>query len=113
MKSEKVQKFFSKLVEMTKSGAIRWNRCSARVVDAEMFRADNNSSFFCGYNHGIIILASNYDGTISCFIQPDEDLDYDLFGENDAPELKRLYNLVFSRFPSLDSFVDMIINSEN
>ena len=110
MNEDKIQKFFSALISKTKNNELQWTRCSntdfnfPRFVNAEL-------SFLCAYNRGDIALYCDKIGTLSCWITPDENLSEQQVGEPDDPSLLRLYNIVHSRFPSVESFMDNIINN--
>lgn len=119
MTEQKITDFFMSAANKTKTNKLSWARLSSlplevrrMIYTASPDDADVNfdQSFLAKYNDGeIVLLFDEIDGTISCLIKPDKNLSYQCIGEPDSSALVRLYNLVYSLFPSVDTFLDQFI----
>ena len=115
MNQEKIYKFYQAAIEKTKSGALTWKRArnTSELSRNSYFRnvADEERSFVSEYGTGkIFLLAEALTGDISCHLLPDVDLSYQQLGDENEPLLLRFYNVVYSQFPSVDSFIDNFIS---
>lgn len=116
MNQEKIEKFFQVAIDKTKSGVLVWHRIygsSEReyVVNHFMMPLDLQRSFVSLYGKGKIFLLSRaFTDDIVCYVLPDKDLSCQEFGEDNDPLLLRLYNIVYSLFPSMESFIDSFIS---
>lgn len=112
MTHEKYEAFLEAVIRKTKSGAISWERVSPRQfknLDSEQI--DLNRGFLCSYSGGRIrLLFTSSSDKPYCCISPDKNLPYQKIND-DSALLLRLYNLVYDLFPSVDSFMDIMINS--
>ena len=106
----KVSKFFVTAINRTKSGELSWSRIS--VSDGRHFASfDSERSFSAKYGSGkIVLLQDDTDDIVNCWIKADKDLSYQQIGDDNDPNLRRLYNIVYSQFPSVESFIDAFIN---
>ena len=119
MTEQKITEFFMSAANKTKTNKLSWARLSSLPLDARRMiyaaspddvDVDYDQSFFAKYNDGeIVLLSDEMDGTVSCLIKPDKNLSYQCIGEPDSSALVRLYNLVYSLFPSVDTFLDQFI----
>lgn len=116
MNQEKINKFFQVAIDKTKSGALTWYRVFGNDVFANMNKhfmltMDLQRSFVSAYGNGRILLFANRNtNDINCFLLPDMDLSYQKLGEENDPQLLRLYNVVYAQFPSVESFIDSFIS---
>lgn len=116
MKQAKFRAFIDAAIQKTKSGKLSWER-----VNMQQFRQgawlgyDLGRSFICHYATGKMLLAYEVDSDMPCcFISPDKDLPFQrVVFEDDCARLLRLYNLVYNKFPSIESFMDAMINSSD
>lgn len=115
--SGRFEAFIDAAIRKTKTGLLSWER-----VDTKKFRPENwpdydvSRSFVCSYGIGQMLLTyDTLSGTPHCYISPDKGLPFQRIAgpeEDDGTSLVlRLYNLVYSAFPSVDSFIDAMINS--
>nr|DAF30766.1 MAG TPA: hypothetical protein [Caudoviricetes sp.] len=115
MDSSKYQKFFEAAIEKTKNGVLLWERVQPGSLNDS--NLDVSRSFRCSFAGGKMLLAmSKTSGLPLCFISPDRNFPYQqIKGDDDCDEgcVLRLYNVVYSSFPSVDSFMDAMINSPN
>lgn len=113
MTQEKIKRFFDIAVAKTKSRKLSWSRIS--LPDSHNFtNVDLIRSFMSKYDSGkIFILRDSEDDTINCWVIPGSNLGCYQVGEDNDSSLLRLYNLVYSLFPSIDSFIDGFIASED
>lgn len=115
MNQEKIKKFFQVATDKTKSGTLTWKRAQEdtefmQVTYIKKF-ADEERSFLSEYGNGrIVLLAEKYTDSIRCYLLPDADLSYQQIGEDNDPLLLRLYNVVYAKFPSVESFIDSFIS---
>lgn len=110
MTNEKIAAFFNTAIDKTKAGILRWNRANYYYV-REFEDVDEERTFYTVHGNGsIVIIRNNSEGDISCWVKPDPDLSYQRVGEYNDATLIRLYNVVYSKFPSVESFVDDFIN---
>lgn len=112
MTHEKYVAFLEAAIRKTKSGAISWERANRRFgLNSGWEEFDLDRSFMCAYSVGQMVLAYEpSSGTPHCYISPDKTLPFQKIND-DSALLLRLYNLVYSLFPSVDSFMDAMINS--
>lgn len=110
MTDEKITAFYEAAIEKTKARSLTWRRITAS--EACIFEhVDRERSFSAIFGNGLIHLIRDYsDGEIICWVKPDTDLSHQQIGEVDDPTLLRLYNCVYSLFPSVESFIDSFIN---
>lgn len=112
MTEEKVDLFFSTAISKTKNRQLTWSR----IIPAEWrsfndLDVDSDRSFIAKYDSGrIALLCDEYDDYITCWVQPERNLSFQQIGSDDDTMLLRLYNIVYSQFPSIDSFVDDFIS---
>lgn len=119
MDNHKALLFFDAAIDKTKSGALSWSRLSVALPSTAvslssavpyLFNIDKERSFLARYNPGeIALLRDSNSDQICCFVKADVSLSYDQVGEVDDPSLLRLYNFVYSQFPSTESFIDQFI----
>lgn len=108
MNRETSKIFFKAAITGTKSGSLVWSRTT--LAQVSYFSAvDHERSFITEYGDGRITIARSFDDCVRCFVKPSKDLGFYQIGDDDEPELLRLYNIVYARFPSIDSFLDNFI----
>lgn len=113
---QKFQSFLNATIDKTKANILNWERASAiRIKLSGDY--DVTRSFVCSYAGGKLLLGYNkVEGKPYCLISPAQSLPYQIIQFDDAYTdalLLRLYNLVYSTFPSIESFMDAMINSTN
>lgn len=115
MANSKVEAFLDATIRKTKSEVLSWNRVNLKQFQNPVWHDyDLLRSFICSYSSGKMLLAYEMNSDMPCcFISPDKSLPFQkiLIDEEDSALLLRLYNLVYSQFPSVESFMDAIINS--
>lgn len=114
MNQEKINQFFQVAINKTKSGTLIWRR-GLTYTDISYFDwsgliVDTHRSFVSEYRAGMIVLLIDKDENLSCYLRPDVNQLYQQLGDNNDPLLLRLYNVVYSQFPSVDSFIDSFIS---
>lgn len=114
MNDSMVLRFFNVAIGKTKSRTLSWSRLPLStyrsLADQDI---DEERSFLALYGSGeILLLRSISDDCVYCLIKPEKGLSYQQFGEDNDPTLLRLYNIVYSQFPSVESFVDQFIQDE-
>lgn len=105
-------RLFSALILATKKHIITWNRAPESITDSLDllgFGLDRTRSFVAKYNNGLFLLGRTSDDKINCYVQGDSKLSFCQIGEDNDPEILRLYNIVYKQFPSVESFVDNFI----
>lgn len=115
MNRGKIEKFFQVAIDKTKSGDLLWKRLSdtdeRHAVHYLRPFPDGKRSFLSEHGTGRILLLARKDtNSISCYLLPDKDLSYQQLGNDNEPLLWRLYNVVYSQFLSVDSFIDGFIS---
>lgn len=112
MTHAKIEAFIEAAIRKTKSGAISWERVNILQFQNPVWQEyDLNRSFICSYSTGRMLLVyQSSSGTPYCYISPDKSLPFQKIVD-DSALLLRLYNLVYGSFPSIDSFMDAMINS--
>ena len=116
MNQEKIDKFFQVAIDKTKSSVLTWHRIfgSGELANFDSrFLAimDLQRSFVSRYGNGrILLLVNKHTDDITCFLSPSMDLSYQRLGEDNEPQLLRLYNVVYAQFPSAESFIDSFIS---
>lgn len=115
MANAKVEAFLDATIRKTKSEALSWDRVNLKQFQSPVWQNyDLFRSFICSYSSGKMLLACEKNSDIPCcFISPDKSLPFQkiFIDEDDSAHLLRLYNLIYSQFPSVESFMDAIINS--
>ncbi len=111
---DKMCKFFDSAIKKTKDHSLLWKRaCYCKVPVPE--RYDRERSFLSSYARGNLLLAFNMlNAKPECLINPAPDLPYQVIGEDDedvAGMVLRLYNVVYDTLPTIESFMDAVINS--
>jgi hypothetical protein len=107
MAPERYELFFYAALEKTKKGNITWQR-----GDPQALPYTNPDDIFKGtHEKGSIVIARDYAGELSCWIQPDPDMPLQPYGEPNDPALYRLYRYVRTLLPSAktETFIDMVI----
>lgn len=117
MDNTKTIQFFEAAIKKTKLGLLSWNRVSDstavliqlnRILD--YWEIDAERSFMTKYNSGeIFLIRDSADDELCCLVKPDQNLAHQIVGDNNESSLHRLYNIVYSQFPSIDSFIDEFI----
>lgn len=113
----KFEPFIEAAIRKTKAGVLTWKRVDTKKFHYQDWpEYDLSRSFICSYANGRMLLA--YEGNLGiphCYISPDATLPFQrVAGTDDASApLLRLYNLVYSAFPSIESFIDAMINSDD
>lgn len=111
MTQEKIDKFFRVAISKTKYGILHWTRVSGTNELKDVVRMDRERSFISAYGTGkILLFAERQTNDISCYLSPTTGLKYQQFGDDNDPMLLRLYNVVYSLFPSVDAFIDSFIS---
>lgn len=119
MDQSKFNAFIAAVTKMTKAKDLSWKRIDTTIFTHKSWaKYDLNRSFICSYLSGRIILAITKDtGIPHCFVSPESSVSFQRTFGPDADEsaalVLRLYNLVYSTFPSVDSFMDVVIASAN
>ena len=109
MTEYKADKFFAAAIEKTKNGQLSWFRILGTDITHADF-TDPERSFSARYGSGkIYLIRSCLSGEITCIIKPDKEADPQQLGVADNASLLRLYNIVYSLFPSVESFIDSFI----
>lgn len=109
MDKSKISHFFEVAIMKTRALNLIWSRLTP-TMSRYFHSVDLERSFSTQYSGGEIVLLRNpVEDSVLCFIKPDADLSYQQIGEDDDPTLLRLYNVVYSQFPSIDSFVEQFI----
>ena len=111
---DKMRKFFEVAIKKTKDHSLLWKRAYyCKVPTSEIY--DKERSFLSSYARGNLLLAFNtLTAKPDCLINPAPDLPYQLIGEDDidvAGMVLRLYNVVYDTLPTIESFMDAVINS--
>jgi hypothetical protein len=105
--------FINKAIEKTKTGDLQWFRLKDFDPDYQQWDADANTSFAANINKESEIYLFDRDSEISMAIYPGFGLSTQYFA--DSNDIKtafiRLYNLVYNKFPNVDSILDDFINS--
>ncbi len=119
MDDTKITKFYESAIAKTKNGLLSWSRVSSQPASIQVqlkqasnsiFGIDSDRSFLTQYcEGGIALLCDKEEDTIYCLIKPGQNLSYQQISEDDNSTLYRLYNIVYSQFPSVDSFIDAFI----
>lgn len=112
MDSKKFSDFIDAVINKTKRGVISWERLPSTSSLAKQFSP--SKSFICKFANGRMLLAlDKASGAPECFISPEISLPYQRISSDNPEEvdgkLLRLYNLVYSQFPSVESFIDAMI----
>lgn len=104
---DKAVQFFNAVISMTKNHRLKWSQIA---LDARFYgKVDGAHSFVAHYKNGeIALLRRTEDGAVFCRVSID--MDKEQIGTEDDPTLLRLYNIVYSQFPSITSFVDDFIS---
>jgi hypothetical protein len=123
MNNKSINNFFTAAITKTKNGKIAWERLSIHtpIFDkiSNPHKYDIDRSFYALFEGGIICLLFDNGNETSCWVAPDGDLslqkiaDSDLSSDSVFTALLRLYNLVYEMFPSVESFLNAFIQSEN
>ncbi|MBD5151286.1 MAG: hypothetical protein HDT16_02050 [Oscillibacter sp.] len=117
MSYSRFEAFIEAAISKTKTGVLTWERADIKRFNEPAWTDyDLGRSFMCAYAGGKLLLTCKKgSGAPWCFISPDKGLPFQRIvgsGEDDgAAIVLRLYNLVYSSFPSVDSFIDAMINS--
>lgn len=110
----KFEQFINAAIDKTKSGVLTWNRASSTETKLSK-DYDPARSFLCSYAGGTLLLAQNIgSGKPDCFIAPDMKLPFQIITSKDdsfTGHILRLYNIVYNSFPSVESFMDAMINT--
>lgn len=110
MTPEKIARFFDSLISLTKSGRLTWERCSPIEVLA-FPDTDTSRSFYARFNDGLFfILSKPKYNSISFKLRATEDAVFTQIGEENDSAILRLYNIIYSQFPSTESLIDSIID---
>lgn len=113
--TSKFQSFLEAAINKTKSKVLLWKQASEKKIHLND-SYDSLRSFVCSFSSGRLLLAfSLEDGKPHCFISPEGHLPFQEVRPQGGDEeseglLLRLYNLVYSQFPSIESFMDDMIN---
>ena len=117
MKPAKFETFFEAAIQKTKSGKLSWERVNLQSFNQAAWPDYNLSrSFVCHYANGRMLLAYDVNSDMPCcFISPDKSLPFQklILRDDSYALLLRLYNLVYDAFPSVESFMDAMINSND
>ncbi len=117
MEQSKFGPFIAAVIKKTKAKELSWERVTpGSFVHKSWAKYDLGRSFLCSYAGGRIVLACVRDSGIPhCLVSPESTASFKRIVGPDADEsaalVLRLYNLVYSMFPSVDSFMDAIIAS--
>lgn len=106
------KQLFSALISATKQHIITWSRARETIVDSiELLslKLDRTRSFVAKYNNGLFLLGRTPGDKINCYVQGDPLLSFCQVGEENNPEILRLYNIVYQQFPSNEMFIDNFI----
>ena len=107
---DKAPLFFDAAITMTKDRRIQWNRLTSNV-QKRLSYVDMDRSFYSEYGDATIVLCRrDSDGSICCLLKLSSNLGYQQVGIDNDPVLLRLYNIVYSSFPSVDTFIDSFIS---
>ena len=107
--SGKAKLFFEAAIAKTKSGVLAWSRLGP---DSHP-RYDRQKSFIAAFAGGYLLLAvEKGDDVPRCFICPEDGCPYQMIAGFDGDVL-RLYNVVYSKFPSVESFMDAMIHLDS
>ena len=117
MTQEKFRAFINAAIQKTKSGGLSWERVNLLHFKQSAWPDyDLSRSFVCHYANGRMLLAYEVNSdTPCCFISPDKSLPFQelILHDDSCALLLRLYNLVYDAFPSVESFMDAMINSND
>lgn len=111
MTNPRFDEFINAVIEKTKSGVLSWKRVNPRKFSF-LQGYDLRRSFFCSFLGGTLLLALEADEEMpQCFISPEMGLPFQSVNDIDKnnADLLRLYNLVYSLFPSVQSFMASMI----
>lgn len=109
MSEKKSSVFFRATIARTKQREIEWAKISMRA-SLSFPECDTDRSYSAKYeNAQIFLIRKMGEIDVSCWVKPDPTLGLYLIGENDDPDLLRLYNIVHNKFPSIDKFIDSFI----
>lgn len=124
MTDQKALKFLDSIIQKTKSKNIIWNNLYHNPMICKRFHALNSTfSFFSNLpdKKGVIVFGRNAnDDGLEFYIVPNEQPSYNLLelltDNTDSIEMyfskvTRLYDIVYSSLPSIDSFIDDFLNS--
>lgn len=117
MDQAKFEAFIAAAIKKTKEKSISWRRVDLTMFTHETWaNYDMHRSFMCAYAQGrMLLVCKKNSDTYYCLISPDATAPFQRVVGADADDsaalVLRLYNLVYSLFPSVDSFVDAMINS--
>lgn len=117
MTQAKFRAFINAAIQKTKSGGLSWERVNMQQFRQGMWPDyDLSRSFICHYATGRMLLVYDVNSDLPCcLIAPDKGLPFQKVAvhEDDCALLLRLYNLVYDSFPSIESFMDAMINSND
>lgn len=117
MDQSKFGPFIAAVTKKTKANELSWKRVTpGSFTHKSWAKYDLGRSFMCSYGNGRIVLACVRDSGIPhCLVSPERSASFQPVAGPDADEsaalVLRLYNLVYSMFPSVDSFMDAVIAS--
>jgi len=112
MLEDQVTSFFETAITKTKSNRLSWSRPAIADLNKLPYSGwDKDRCFIAKYKQGTIALAKDSEeDDVYCFIRPEPTMSYQEIGAPDDPLLRRLYNIVYSKFPSVESFIESFIS---
>ena len=122
MTNEKAFLFLDSVIQKTKTKKLHWSTLYKEPFMKNKFQdLDAAFSYVASFAKGYIVLGQDEFEDIIFYVSPENQPTYDLFrfidkDNNEVSDLyesklRRLYDIVYSSLPSIDSFIDDFLNS--